>query len=200
MLSRILLLGIFLSAVLGMTSDNTPPNEAGFVDAVFDSETIEDLLNRKNCDGVRFYNSLSEGKVFVMAVGISEGADIQSSFFTRKPYAVSKGIEEDRITIEKVDEEQARAMCEELDQSRFTQYSTHFSRKEIETLLNQPDCNAIQVKPGRSSDNLSMMVSSVNFNEGRISNLGEGEGFEMLAIDPCPPVCGNSGNYLYQRL
>jgi len=200
MLLRFLVLGLFFFSSMGMSSDNTLPNDAGFTEAVFDAQTIQDLLDRRNCDGIRFYNSLSEGKVSLIAVAISEGADLRGSFFNRKPFAVSMGIVDNRISIEKVDEEQAKAMCQAIDQSTYAHYSTHFSKNDLQTLLSNTNCNALQIKPGRSSGNLSMEVQSVRFEDGRVSDLGEGQGFEMLAVDPCPPVCGYSGNYIYQAL
>lgn len=199
MLTRIVILGLLVLAAVGMKIEVSPSQEAGFSQGLFDAETIEDLLGRRNCDGVRFYNTMDAGQVYVMAVGISEGADIQGGFFTRNPYAVSKGVVEGRIEIEKINEEKARKMCEEVDRSSHTQYSAHFTKRDLETMLRQRDCNALRIRPASASGQLSMELHAINFTEGEVTELGEGEGFEMLALSPCPPVCGVTGNYIYGR-
>lgn len=200
MLIRILLFGFCLMVAPKFNIEINASNDPGFSEAVFDAKTIQDLLDRRDCDGIRFYNTMgSDGKLQVMAVSVAAGADMNGGLFPMKPYVVAAGIMDNKITVEKISKSKAKDYCEAIDLSSHTQYSALFSKTELDALLKNTDCNALRIAPAIASGKLSMEVHAVNFRDGSVTDLGRGAGFDLLDTDPCPPVCGPSSNYVYSR-
>ena len=200
MLIRILLFGFCLIVAPKFTAGINSSNDPGFSEAVFDAKTIQDLLDRRDCDGIRFYNTMgSDGKLQVMAVSVVAGADMNGGLFPMKPYVVATGIMDNKITVERISQSKAKDYCEAIDLSSHTQYSSLFSKTDLDALLKNTDCNALRIAPATTSGKLSMEVHAVNFRDGSVTDLGRGAGFDLLDTDPCPPVCGPSSNYVYSR-
>lgn len=199
MLIRIILFGLCLIAAPKFTNEVDPSKDAGFVESVYDVETIQSLLNRRNCDGVRFYNTMKEGKVQLIAVSVSNGADMNTGLFPLKPYVLSMGIMGSRIEVDNLSKNKARDICEAIDLSQFSQYSTFFNKDDLESLFNNANCNALKIVPAMASGKLSMEIRPANFSEGMLTDLGEGEALSLLDTEPCPTVCGSFNNYIYVR-
>lgn len=200
MIIRILLFGFWFLSAPEMTKEISSTTDPGFTEGIFDSQTIKDLLDRRDCDGIRFYNTMgSDGKVRVMAVSVSEEADMNSNILIFKPYVVSLGLVENRINVDKISKSKARDFCQAVDLSPHTQYSALFKKSDLESLLRNADCNALKIMPAMASEKLSMEVHAVNVTDGLVTDLGRGAGFDLLDTDPCPPVCGVSTNYVYFR-
>lgn len=200
MLIRILLFAFCLIVAPKLMVGTNLSNDPGFSEALFDARTIQDLLDRRDCDGIRFYNTMSsDGKLQIMAVSVAAGSDMNGGLFPIKPYVVAVGIMDNKITVEKVSQSKAKGYCEAIDLSTHTQYSTLFSKADLDALLKNTDCNALRIVPATHSEKLSMEIHAVNFKEGTVTDLGRGAGFDLLDTDPCPPVCGASSNYVYSR-
>ncbi|SRR6056297_359873 len=200
MLMNTIFLSLFLSFFAGEPTDSPVVQNAGFNEALFDAGTIQDLLGRSGCDGIRFYNTLKDGRVEVMAVSISGGADMNGGLFPRKPYVVAKGVKNNEIEVEHVSEGDARDLCEAMHMSENMQYSADFSKSDFQTLFRDANTNAVRVQPRSTADGLSMQVEAVNFDRGQVNDVGQGEMYEMTSTDPCPPICGVRENYVFSPL
>ncbi len=201
MLMNTIFFSLFFFVFAADSSDPPIVQDAGFKEAIFDAGTIQELLDRSNSDGVRFYNTLQEGKVGLMAVSISNGADMNSGFFPRKPYVVAKGIDNDRVIVDKISEGSARDLCEAVHNSSYMQYSADFSKSDINNLLSQGNTNALRVKPSKTDQgHLSMELEAVHFEGGQVNDVGQGEMFEMTSTHPCPPICGVLEGYVFRPL
>lgn len=192
---KMLLLSFALVAFGGSLSESFFSGDPGFKEAVFDANSIRDMLNQNNCDGIRVYNTLHNGNVELMAVATSKGADMNEGWFNFSPYIVSQGIEDGRIKTDRISDGKARKRCESIYNSNFHQYAADFSRNEIENLLANRGANAVRITPRQSGEALSMEMEAVNFESGTIQGLANGSTAE--ATNPCPPYCGVSGNYIF---
>lgn len=186
---------LFLSP--GITAELPINNDAGFTEAIFDAQTIQELLDRSDCDGIRLYNTLNEGAVELMAVSISRGADMNGGLFPLKPYSVSKGIANNEIMVDRLTERDARNICEALHLSEHSQYSADFNKKDIELLLSNSNANALRIKPHETEPGLSMQLEAVNFERGIITKIGEGASYHIVSTVPCPPLCGSSEDRVF---
>lgn len=190
---RIVLLGVLLFIILGVNSQCMAQGKAGFSEAVFDVQTIQDLFKRGSSDSIRFYTVLDGSSVYIMAISTENGKDETGGFFTRKPYVLSKGMNNSGIIEDKVSESNARAMCEANDNSSNQYLITNFSKKDVEALIKVPKCNALKITPTTSNSETTMDIQAAEFNSGRVAPLGS----KLIDPDPCPPVCGAPGNYVY---
>jgi hypothetical protein len=192
---KMLLLSLVFVAFGGSFSTILFSGDPGFQEAVFDANSIRDMLDQNNCDGIRVYNTLNNGKVELMAIATSKGADMNEGWFNFSPYLVSQGIVDGRIKTDRISDSKARKRCEEIYNSSFHQYAVDFSRNEIESLLENRGANAVRITPSQSGEALSMEMEAVNFESGTIQGLANGGTAE--ATNPCPPYCGVSGNYIF---
>ena len=189
-----LLVFVFLGGIAEPISTKDP----GFKEAAFDAKTIQDLLDKTNCDGIRFYNTLEGSSVHLMAIPISKGADMNSGIFNWRPYVVSTGMDEGGILIDKVSDSNARDYCEALSKSSYAFYSADFNKSEVEKILKHERANAVRVTPLSTSEGLTMQMESVHFERGALQSIGSGIDYQIDAIDPCPPLCGEDDDYIYR--
>ncbi|GEM_PF-1047500 len=201
MLMNTIFFSLFFIVFAADSTDPPTVQDAGFNEAIFDVETIQDLLGRSNSDGIRFYNTLQDGKVGVMAVSISNGADLNSGFFPRKPYVLAKGVDTDGVIVDKISESEARDLCESVHNSPHMQYSADFSQSDFSTLLSIDNANAVRLQPSKTAEGgLSMKLEAVNLERGQVSELGQGSRYVVTSTLPCPPICGQRENYVFRPL
>ncbi|HRH70138.1 MAG TPA: hypothetical protein PLB89_11575 [Flavobacteriales bacterium] len=192
----------FLASLL-LTVQNAPSNAgtvsggAGFSAALLDATTASELLEDKDCAGIRFYSAMEKdaASATVMAVGIDDhGAELTAGFFGRpyklcvngpvvgKARELSRSKAEEAITLIKT--------------SGNTNFSASFSRTDLQAMLDKEGCVALLVTPDEASGSVSMRVAAVGTDGSKTMELGSGEGYEKVCGDPCPAFCGPTGNYL----
>ncbi len=196
---RIFLFGLLLFAFTGMKSQSLAQSNAGFSEAFFNVQTIEDLLNRGSSDSIRFYTVLDNGIVNVMAIPTAAGKDETGGWLTWYPYVVSKGIASGAIVEKKVSESDANKICEDNDQSSNKYFITDFAKGDVLALINTPNCNALKITPTTVTSGTSMRVQAADFDGSTAKPLSSASGTPIDLIDktPCPPLCRAPGNYVY---
>ena len=205
-------------------STTSNPTNPGFSEAFFLEDDLNELLDSKKCNGIRFYNILEKGKVKVMAVAIKGNKDFKkwSLFNSVKPYYVSEGL----IAATKIKKNEAKEVVDALHSSSMADhYSAHFDRAAIQYLLNLDKVDAIRITPADNSNgHLSMKIEGYSVQlkcnpeenaTGDQSSEGESSGEEdsdsgttvlfsatsgaassFIAPTPCPPYCGFEDDYV----
>jgi hypothetical protein len=191
---RIFLFGLLLFALMGIKSQSSAQSNAGFSEAVFNVQTINNLLARGSSDSIRFYTVLDNGSVNVMAIPTAGGKDETGGLFTWKPYVVSKGIASGAIVENKVSTGDANQMCKNNAQSANKYFITDFAKADILRLINIPNCNALKITPDTNSKNkTTTAIQAAEFNGRTAASLGS----KLIDQDPCPPLCLAPANYVY---
>lgn len=203
MLTRTLIALVFLISAHGFgqkTQQERP--DPGFTEAVFEDETIKKLLELNDSDGIRIYNVMWDDVVRAAAVAVDDpsenGADVQKGFLYR-PYRLTMGLSASKILVDKRNIAKTRNASEALDLiTDKHHYSVNFPKNGVNALLSADGCNALRVSPRTSDGELSMLLEAVKFSNGTVTDLGSGEGYDLIGTAPCPPICGSKYNYVYR--
>jgi len=196
---------------MAQPSNNPQVKNPGFTEAIFLKSDLVELLNRRKCDGIRFYNILRNKQVEVMAVSIACKADMKrwGWFSSKSPYYIAEG-----RTACKVKLKAAKAAAKALSESSVADfYSAHFEKEAIEFLLKPKEIDAIRLSPANNSTgHLSMKIEAFNTKaasgqqkSGNTKQKSEDEddtqtvvfaisasstGSFFISPTPCPPYCG----------
>jgi hypothetical protein len=199
--------GLFLSATLSLgslqysqnSSLTTEPGSASFSEAVFDKSCIQDLLDKNNCVGLRFYNVVNAGGTVpgtAMAIAYkADGSEINGTFFSH-PYRRSDGCVGAETNITKLTCNKAEDACMNMRNAGYISYSASFKKEDIQGLLNVANCNGIRLTPTTTGANSNMIAAAITISDGAVRSLGGGDTLEILSDEPCPTICGDEGNYI----
>lgn len=186
------------TAALEPAAYTTVAGGAGFTMALFDATTLQDILKDEECIAIRFYNvmvSATASDGTVMAIGIDErGAERDGGLFA-SPYRIGVAGSQDKA-VDKYSRAKAVDAFGYQAASGNGNFSTSFTRAEIEALLGVPGCGGLRVTPDEANGSVTMRLTAVGMIAGKITELPRGEGHEKVCGDPCPAFCGPSENYL----
>lgn len=179
----------------------TGATDPGFTEAYFDEEDLSELVKSDKATRFHFYNVMKEeGGGSVVAMGADDKDQEVYSFLTGPWYRCFMELEVAGADCNKLIQDDASRMVENVRRSGLTTYCAIFSKAEVMGLFKVDDCNAVRVKPERTADSRywTMRIAPVNIADGRITELGATH--ERACTQPCPTYCGaDPANFLHCR-
>lgn len=167
--------------------------DAGFEQAVFSRSGLLGMLSHSEATGIRFYNvkaSSSDPSGTVMAIAVREDGSEIDGGFSSKRYVRSDGYTGSGVRSTELSCEEAEAHCANVTASGLISFCSTFSRAEITSLTSNYRANTLRLTPGESEGHNTMMMESVSLIRGEMTDLGSGQGFDVMDGDPCPIACG----------
>ena len=171
-------------------------DDAGFQQAVFSAEALQELMADASVMGIRFYNVMAapgDATGSVMAVGIvMDGSERNSG----KSYLMDMGLRQGQFNVVMVAAANATKYCRNMSAAGHASYSAAFTRTDIEALLDQEGCTGLMVTPATVDKGLSMQITAMKMEGERAVALGSGSAYQRQCGFPCPSVCGPKKNYV----
>ena len=179
--------------------------EAGFEKVFFSNGTLNAMLSRKDCIGIRFYNSLNEAfdKPTVFAIGvIASGSEIAAA---AADYCISNGMDMGK-DVNYITKETARGCITEFKRTEGRKnYTVYMSATALKGLMNASGAIGINITPGnriytesegKTKDCNTMIFCPAANTGGTITDLGGANTVYIKSLEPCPTLCGNAQNYV----
>lgn len=184
--------------VFGLFFASIHAQENSAVKAYFDAGILNEIVSEKNCVGLRFYNAIDEknpSEITVMVIGIrDDGSEISGGLFSGPKYKLAEGISDGRAVYEGISKSKAKANCEAIKAKGMLSFSASFSAKDISDMLGLNGASGILIVELSDKSNENFSAQASNLKNGTPSTLGGTEA--LISTEPCPTICGDSGNYL----
>jgi hypothetical protein len=173
---------------------------AGFSSAFFTPLDITELVNQKDCIGIRLYNALessTSSTSVIIAVGVkSDGSEINPAL--KKSYLQSQPAEAQGINSKLISSGTANNYVTNIVSSgKFSAVSVFFPKSTITEIASSTNCAGVKVIPGSRKFQLSatdpnevgsylcLMLAAVN------QSYSETESSYLKSLEPCPTICPN---------
>lgn len=187
---------ILLSFNCGPCSSPVPPPSTGggpgFEVAYFQKEKVEEVINVKGCQDVRFYNIRrdrddTEGSA-VMIPAETLGRNLYDPEL--QPYIAYDRLSGRAALWSSMLEEEVIAARDLIEEAGDSLYAASFPIARVGEVLKTEGCTALKVAPKLLSDgSWTMVLTAVSIEMGIATEVGRGR--EVECGEPCPVYCGH---------
>lgn len=164
------------------------PNPVSEVGAYFSSSLLNQMMSRKGCDGIRFYNVESpNGGETILAVCTSGGADMEVKGKDYTKYQMYDGIDGASAIVVPLGLTDARNACTNIGEGA---YAVTFSNSDLESILAVEGTKGVLLlQTTLPNGETSLDAQSASINGGAAEGLSTG--MSMTNAHPCPSACGS---------
>lgn len=190
-------------------SNNDVAENPSFEITIFSKSDLLEILGFNNCTGIRFYMAADNNPRSpngLIAVGITDdGSEITNNKFIiirgKDYFWKAPNAEPNFNSAERINENSARSMVEDLQIRKDAFLIIDFSIEDIKRILDNPSRNVagLKVVPKEVDvDQSERMEEKLNLSMGMVGVDKEFQeiGEMQIKSQPCPPLCPYPGKYL----
>ena len=161
----------------------------------FSSNLLSQMMNRENCDAIRFYTAKSNanGAESVLAVCVSSEADMKVKSSPATKYLLFKGIQNGNTLVDQLSKEEAKKAVQNGVGPRF---AVTVSNSELSSILNTEGCTGVEItKSSTQIGSSTFLLTSATLSQNNI--VASASPRSLKSENPCPPSCGANLNQKY---
>ncbi|MGB6035853.1 MAG: hypothetical protein WBG42_06265 [Cryomorphaceae bacterium] len=181
----------FVSVQTSASDSLDQSNEGVF----FSAELLHDMMKRSNCDAIRFYSAQSAGNgtESVLAVSVSQGADMKVKRSPSTKYLLFTGIRDGETSISRLSKEEAAMAIKNVNGARL---AVTIKKNELMEILSSRGCTGIEVIRATTSNGMpTFSLRSATLSENKV--IQNSAPTAVISENPCPPSCGANLNQHY---
>jgi len=166
----------------------------GFVEAIFDASTLNEILKERDCTSIRFYNVKladgSEGGTLVAIGTKADGTELLGKA-EDKPYRTSMTSPAPGLS-----RSETAAACQRMTKAGHSSFSATATRDHVGSLLNEEGCQAIRVTPSEDDKGvLHLRLVGMKMDKDELVPMTDDPTKMRTSGEPCPAACGPVTNY-----
>ena len=180
-------------ALLPLSCANAPQGmsgASGFVDAYFDTATLNMLMSDPTCVSVRFYNArrlANDTKGTAIAIGVrNDRSEIYNGGSWK--YRLYDRLNASSTTILSLTKAEAQTRIGYVKSAGEKYYAAEWTRSALATYLSAAGCNGIRLRPKQVGANWSMELHPVRIASG-MATVNPAP-LPSICTEPCPTYCG----------